>query len=50
MPRVAITGLGAVSALGLDVPSLWDGVAGGAVGIGPITNIPTDRLGVRIAA
>jgi len=50
VPRVAITGLGAVSALGLDVPSLWDGVAGGAVGIGPITNIPTDRLGVRIAA
>src|SRR4051794_32573021 len=50
MRRVVVTGLGAVSALGHDVPSLWDGVTGGRVGIGPIREIPTDRLNVSIAA
>jgi nodulation protein E len=50
LPRVAITGLGAVSALGHQVPSLWASVTGGAVGIGPIANIPTERLNVKIAA
>jgi nodulation protein E len=48
--RVAVTGLGAVSALGHDVPSLWSCVAAGKSGIGPIRNIPSDRLNVRIAA
>lgn len=50
MARVAITGLGAVSALGHQVRSLWDAVIGGVVGIGPITNISTERLNVKIAA
>lgn len=50
MARVAITGLGAVSALGHQVPSLWDAVIGGTVGIGPIANISTERLSVKIAA
>jgi nodulation protein E len=50
MVRVAVTGLGAVSALGSDIESLWSGVTGGAVGIRPIANIPTDRLTIRIAA
>jgi len=48
--RVAITGLGAISALGGDVASLWAGVCEGACGIGPIANIPTSRLTVRTAA
>ena len=48
--RVAITGLGAVSALGHDAASLWSALAGGECGIRPITGIPTERLGVSIAA
>jgi nodulation protein E len=50
VPRVAITGLGAVSALGLDTPALWASVTDGSVGIGPIASIPTDRLSVKIGA
>ncbi len=49
-PRVAITGVGAVTALGQDVPSTWRAVRDGACGIGPIANIPTDRLSTRTAA
>ena len=48
--RVAVTGLGAVAALGHDVPSLWEALAGGACGIRPIANIATDRLIARTAA
>ncbi len=48
--RVAVTGLGAVAALGNDMPSLWRAVRSGACGIRPIANIPTDRLLVRTAA
>ena len=35
--RVVITGMGAVSPLGLDVPSLWQGVREARSGVGPIT-------------
>jgi nodulation protein E len=48
--RVAITGLGAITALGPDLPSLWAGVTKAQCGIGPIANIPTDRLLVSHAA
>ena len=48
--RVAITGIGAVTALGQDVASLWAGVTQGQCGIRPIANIPTDRLTVTHAA
>lgn len=47
--RVAVTGLGAVSALGHDVPSLWRALVAGECGIRPIANIPTDRLTARTA-
>ena len=36
-PRVAITGLGAVSALGVGVPAFWGGLAGGRSGVGRLT-------------
>ena len=49
MRRVVVTGLGAIAAIGADVPTLWDGVRRGACGIRPIGNIPTDRLTVRTA-
>ncbi|MDE2515857.1 MAG: beta-ketoacyl-[acyl-carrier-protein] synthase family protein [Rhodospirillales bacterium] len=48
--RVAITGLGTISALGCGVPALLDAMATGRCGIGPISSIPTDRLSVPIAA
>ena len=48
--RVAITGIGAITALGHDTASLWAGVQGGTCSIRPIANIPTDRLTVTHAA
>ena len=48
--RVAVTGLGAVCALGHDVPSLWRALVAGDCGIRPIANIPTERLTARTAA
>lgn len=48
-PRVVITGMGAVSPLGLDVPSLWNGIKEGRSGIGPITRFDTAAYDTRIA-
>jgi nodulation protein E len=48
--RVAITGIGAVTALGHDASALWAGVTRGACGIRPIANIPTGHLTVTHAA
>lgn len=48
--RVAITGIGAITALGHDLASLWAGVSHGVSGIRPIANIPTERLIVTHAA
>ena len=48
--RVAITGLGAIASTGADVPRLWDAIKRGTSGIGPIANIPTQRLSARVAA
>jgi len=48
--RVAITGIGAITALGHTAAALWNGVQSGACGIRPIANIPTERLAVSHAA
>jgi nodulation protein E len=50
MRRVAITGMGCISALGHDAPTSWQAMREGRVGIGPIANIPTELLQVKIAA
>jgi nodulation protein E len=50
MRRVAITGMGAICALGHDARSTWTAMREGRVGIGPIENIPTELLNVKIAA
>lgn len=47
--RVVITGIGAVSPLGLDVPTLWQGLVEGRSGIGPITQFDASRHDTRIA-
>src|SRR5581483_11466593 len=49
MTRVAITGIGAVTPLGLDAPSTWRAATAGESGIGWITTFDTDGLPVRIA-
>jgi len=48
--RVAITGLGAVSALGIGVPALWDGLIAGRSGVGLITRFDTTHYLARVAA
>ena len=48
--RVAVTGLGAVCALGHDAPTTWAALLAGRSGVGPIVNISTDRLQLRVAA
>ena len=47
--RVVVTGLGAVSPLGLDVASNWDAAMNGRSGLGPITRFDASDLSTRIA-
>jgi 3-oxoacyl-[acyl-carrier-protein] synthase II len=47
--RVAVTGIGAVTPLGLDVPSTWRAALAGESGIGWISTFDTDGLPVRVA-
>ena len=49
MKRVAITGVGAVSPLGLDAPSMWRAALAGESGIGWISTFDTTGLPVRVA-
>lgn len=48
--RVVITGMGAVTPIGNDVASFWDGIKEGKVGIGPITQFDTGEFKVKLAA
>jgi len=48
--RIAITGLGAICALGQQVPEVWAAMQAGQCGIAPITGIQTNRLSAGIAA
>jgi len=50
MTRVAITGVGCVTPLGLDAPSTWKAALAGESGIDWIQAFETDGLPVRIAA
>jgi 3-oxoacyl-[acyl-carrier-protein] synthase II len=47
--RVVITGLGAVTSVGLDVASTWRGLVGGVSGGGPITKFDAAKFPVRFA-
>ncbi|HEY3229905.1 MAG TPA: beta-ketoacyl-ACP synthase II [Roseiflexaceae bacterium] len=47
--RVVITGMGAISPLGLNVPELWQGVREARSGVGPVTLCDTAGLESRIA-
>ncbi len=48
--RVVVTGLGAVSPLGTDLPSTWQGLVDGRCGVRAITRFDTTGLPTRIAA
>ncbi len=47
--RVVITGLGAVTPLGVGVDANWEALLAGRSGIGPLTAFPADDFPVRIA-
>ncbi len=49
MERVVVTGLGAVSCIGNDVPAFWQGLVSGKSGIGPIQAFDASKLSTRIA-
>ncbi|MBA3876440.1 MAG: beta-ketoacyl-[acyl-carrier-protein] synthase II [Anaerolinea sp.] len=48
-PRVVVTGMGALSALGNDVASTWDGLVAGRSGIRTIERFDPSRLASRMA-
>lgn len=50
MGRVVVTGLGAVSPLGIGVPALWDGLVAGRSGVRRVQHFDTENLAVKIAA
>ena len=47
--RVVITGMGVISPVGLDVPSMWDSLVAGKSGIEPITLFDARGFDVQIA-
>jgi 3-oxoacyl-[acyl-carrier-protein] synthase II len=47
--RVVVTGLGIISPVGLDVPSMWKNLIEGRSGIGPITLYDSSSFEVHIA-
>jgi len=47
--RVVITGMGVICPLGSALDALWQGLAGGKSGVGPIAMFPTDALPVKFA-
>ena len=48
--RVAVTGLGIVSPVGIGVPAAWDAILHGRSGVGPITRFDASTFPARIAA
>ena len=48
--RVVITGMGAITPLGLTVDQYWQGLVNGQSAIGPITRFDTSRYPVKVAA
>jgi nodulation protein E len=48
--RVVITGMGAISALGIGAEALWKGLREGRSAIAPLRHADADRLRVKVAA
>lgn len=47
--RVVVTGMGALTPIGNDVPAFWDGLVNGRSGIGPITLFDTKNVPSKVA-
>lgn len=47
--RVVVTGIGAVTPLGLDIESTWDALLNGESGVAPITRFDSNALPVHVA-
>lgn len=50
MPRVVVTGMGVISALGNDLSAFLDALTRGVSGIGPLSTVAPDQLRFRSAA
>jgi 3-oxoacyl-[acyl-carrier-protein] synthase II len=50
LKRVVVTGLGALTPVGNNVPALWEGLINGVSGAGPITHFDASKFKCRIAA
>ena len=50
MNRVVVTGMGIISPIGNNIPSFWENLTAGKVGIRPITKFDTDKYKVKLAA
>ena len=50
MRRVVVTGLGAVTPLGVGVRNTWEAILAGKSGVGPITRFDTKDFSATIAA
>lgn len=50
MRRVVITGMGALTPIGNNVPEFWEGLKTGRCGIGPITKFDASDYKVKVAA
>ena len=48
--RVVVTGMGAITSLGLSAQALWESFAAGRSGIGSITRCTTEGYPTKIAA
>ena len=48
--RVVVTGMGAITPIGNDVDSFWNGLKNNQVGIGPITYFDTADFKCKLAA
>ena len=44
-----VTGIGALTPLGMSAPETWEGLVAGRSGVGPITHFDASGLPVRIA-
>ena len=50
MDKIVVTGIGSISALGLNTDELWDALISGKCGVKQITRIPIDKHDTTIAA
>ena len=50
MRRVVVTGMGAITPIGLSVEEYWNGIKEGKTGFGEITYFDTTDFKVKIAA